>query len=150
MERYLGNPEKQKMLRPKRVKYRKKQRGNRKGKAIRGNRVNFGEFALKTTEPAWVTEKQIEAARVAITRYMKRGGKVWIRIFPDLPVTKQPAETRMGKGKGDIDIYVAVVKPGRILFELEGLNEEDAKKAMKLADAKLPMKCKFVARGKYQ
>ena len=137
------------MLRPKRVKYRKKHRGSRKGKALTGNKVNFGEYALKAAEPAWITERQIEAARVAITRYMKRGGKVWIRIFPDKPVTKQPAETRMGKGKGDIYIYVAVVKPGRILFELEGLDEPNAKKAMKLANAKLPMKCKFVARGKY-
>lgn len=138
------------MLRPKRVKYRKKHRGRRKGKALRGNKVNFGEYALKAAEPSWITERQIEAARVAITRYMKRGGKVWIRIFPDLPVTKQPAETRMGKGKGDIEGYVAVVKPGRIMFELEGLNEVEAKKAMKLAAAKLPMKCKFVARGEYQ
>ena len=137
------------MLRPKRVKYRKKHRGRMTGKAIRGSLVSFGEFALKAAEPAWISERQIEAARVAITRYMKRGGKVWIRIFPDLPVTKQPAETRMGKGKGDIDGYVAVVKPGRIMFELEGLDEENAKKAMKLAAAKLPIKCKFVARGKY-
>ncbi len=121
-----------------------------KGKAVRGSLISFGEFALKAVEPAWITEKQIEAARVAITRYMKRGGKVWIRIFPDLPVTKQPAETRMGKGKGDIEGYVAVVKPGRILFELEGLDKEDAKKAMKLAIAKLPIKCRFVARGEYQ
>jgi large subunit ribosomal protein L16 len=138
------------MLRPKKVKYRKKHRGRRKGKASRGTRVNFGEFALKAAEPAWVTERQIEAARVAITRYMKRGGKVWIRVFPDLPVTKQPAETRMGKGKGDIDHYVAVAKPGSILFELEGLDEENARKAMKRAAAKMPMKCKFAARGKYQ
>ncbi len=121
-----------------------------KGKAVKGSLISFGEFALKAVEPAWITEKQIEAARVAITRYMKRGGKVWIRIFPDLPVTKQPAETRMGKGKGDIEGYVAVVKPGRILFELEGLDKEDAKKAMKLAIAKLPIKCRFVARGEYQ
>ncbi len=138
------------MLRPKRVKYRKKQRGRMKGKAVRGSRVNFGEYGLKAMVPGWISERQIEAARVAITRYMKRGGKVWIRIFPDLPVTKQPAETRMGKGKGDIDGYVAVVKPGRILFELEGLDEENAKKAMKLANAKLPIKCRFVARGKYE
>ncbi len=138
------------MLRPNKVKYRKKHRGRKKGKAIKGSRVNFGEFALKAVEPAWITERQIEAARVAITRYMKRGGKVWIRIFPDLPVTKQPAETRMGKGKGDVDMYVAVVKPGRILFELEGLVEDEAKTAMKRAAAKLPIKCKFVARGRYE
>lgn len=138
------------MLRPKKVKYRKKHRGRRKGKASRGHMVNFGEFALKAVEAAWVTERQIEAARVAITRYMKRGGKVWIRVFPDKPVTKQPAETRMGKGKGDIDHYVAVAKPGRILFELEGLNEDDARKAMKRAAAKMPMKCKFMSRGQYQ
>lgn len=137
------------MYRPKRVKYRKKHRGRRTGKAARGFKISFGEFALKAVEPSWVTERQIEAARVAITRYMKRGGKVWIRIFPDLPVTKQPAETRMGKGKGDIEEYVAVVKPGRILFELEGLDEVNAKAAMRLATAKMPMKCIFVARGKY-
>ena len=112
--------------------------------------ISFGEFGLKAIEPAWVTERQIEAARVAITRYMKRGGKVWIRIFPDIPVTKQPAETRMGKGKGDVEQYVAVVKPGRTLFELEGLNETDAKSAMRRAAAKMPMKCKFIVRGKYQ
>jgi large subunit ribosomal protein L16 len=138
------------MLRPKRVKYRKKHRGNRRGLATRGNRVSFGEYGLKAAEPGWISERQIEAARVTITRYMKRGGKVWIRVFPDLPVTKQPAETRMGKGKGDIDGYVAVVKPGRIMFELEGLDEPNAKKAMKLAAAKLPMKCKFAVRGRYQ
>lgn len=138
------------MLRPKKVKYRKKQRGTKKGKANRGCSVNFGEFGLKAVEPAWVTERQIEAARVAITRYMKRGGKVWIRIFPDHPVTKQPAETRMGKGKGDVDQYVAVVRPGRVLFELEGLNQENAKMAMKRASAKMPMKCRFIERGKYQ
>ena len=138
------------MLRPKKVKYRKKHRGRRCGKSTRGSRVSFGEFALKAVEPAWITERQIEASRVAITRYMQRGGKVWIRIFPDLPVTKQPAETRMGKGKGDVDMYVARVKPGRILFGIEGLDEENAKKAMKRASAKLPIKCKFVVRGKYQ
>ncbi|MFH1414894.1 MAG: 50S ribosomal protein L16 [Elusimicrobiota bacterium] len=137
------------MLRPKRVKYRKKHRGSMKGKAVRGSTVSFGEYGLKAVEPSWITERQIEAARVAITRYMKRGGKVWIRIFPDLPVTKQPAETRMGKGKGDIEHYVAVVKPGRILFELEGLDRINAKKAMLLASAKLPVKCKFVVRGEY-
>lgn len=136
-------------MRPNKVKYRKKQRGRMKGNSIRGSRVNFGEFALKAVEPAWITERQIESARVAITRYMKRGGKVWIRIFPDHPVTKQPSETRMGKGKGDVDYYVARVKPGRILFELEGLIEPEAKKAMKRAAAKLPMKCRFAVRGKY-
>jgi large subunit ribosomal protein L16 len=138
------------MLRPKKVKYRKKQKGNLKGKASRGNTISFGEYGLKIVEPSWITERQIEASRVAITRYMKRGGKVWIRIFPDKPVTKQPAETRMGKGKGDVDHYVAVAKPGQILFELEGLSEDDAKKAMKKAAAKMPVKCKFVERGKYQ
>ena len=121
-----------------------------KGNSIRGSRVNFGEYALKAVEPAWITERQIESARVAITRYMKRGGKVWIRIFPDHPVTSQPAETRMGKGKGDVDYYVARVKPGRILFELEGLIAPEAKKAMKRAAAKLPMKCRFAERGEYQ
>ena len=136
-------------MRPNKVKYRKKHRGRMKGNAIRGSRVNFGEFALKAVEPAWVTERQIESARVAITRYMKRGGKVWIRIFPDHPVTKQPSETRMGKGKGDVEYYVARVKPGRILFELEGLVEAEAKKAMKRAAAKLPMKCRFAVRGRY-
>ena len=137
------------MLRPKKVKYRKKQRGRRKGKAARGCRVNFGKYGLKAVEPAWITERQIEAARVAVTRYMKRGGKVWIRIFPDHPVTKQPAETRMGKGKGSVEFYAAVVKPGRIILELEGLDETNARTAMKRAGAKMPMKCKFVERGKY-
>ncbi|MFC2062108.1 50S ribosomal protein L16 [Elusimicrobiota bacterium] len=137
-------------MRPKKVKYRKKHRGRRKGKAVRGSKVNFGEYGLKAVEPAWVSEKQIEAARVAITRYMQRGGKVWIRIFPDHPVTKQPAETRMGKGKGDVESYVAVVRPGRILFELEGLDEDNAKTAMKRAAAKMPMKCRFAVRGSYQ
>jgi len=116
---------------------------------MRGNLVSFGEFGLKAAEPGWISERQIEAARVAITRYMKRGGKVWIRIFPDHPVTKQPAETRMGKGKGDVEQYVAVVKPGRIMFELEGLDEDNAKKAMKRAAAKMPIKCKFMERGTY-
>jgi large subunit ribosomal protein L16 len=138
------------VLRPRKVKYRKKQRGSLKGKATRGNTINFGEYGLKVVEPSWITERQIEAARVAITRYMKRGGKVWIRVFPDKPVTKQPAETRRGKGKGDVDHYVAVAKPGQLLFELEGLSEDDAKKAMRKAAAKMPVKCKFVERGKYQ
>ncbi len=137
-------------MRPRKVKYRKKHRGRRKGKSMRGSKINFGEYGLKAMEPQWVTERQIEAARVTITRYMKRGGKVWIRIFPDHPVTKQPAETRMGKGKGDVEQYVAIVKPGRIMFELEGLEEENAKVAMKRAAAKMPMKCRFVKRGQYQ
>ncbi|MGM0568915.1 MAG: 50S ribosomal protein L16 [Elusimicrobiota bacterium] len=138
------------MLRPKKVKYRKKHRGRMKGKSARGCMVNFGEYGLKAVEPVWVTERQIEAARVAVTRYMKRGGKVWIRIFPDHPVTKQPAETRMGKGKGDVEYYVAVVKPGRIIIELEGLDEANARTALKRAAAKMPMSCKFVQRGSYK
>ncbi|NLB35300.1 MAG: 50S ribosomal protein L16 [Elusimicrobia bacterium] len=137
-------------MRPRKVKYRVKHRGRMTGKTIRGSRVNFGQYALKAVEPAWITERQIEAARVAITRYMKRGGKVWIRIFPDHPVTKQPSETRMGKGKGSVEYYAARVKPGRILFELEGLEEDEAKNAMKRAAAKLPMKCRFAVRGRYQ
>jgi large subunit ribosomal protein L16 len=136
-------------MRPKKVKYRKKHRGRRKGISERGSKVSFGQFGLKAAEPAWVTERQIEAARVTITRYMKRGGKVWIRIFPDHPVTKQPAETRMGKGKGGVEDYVAVVRPGRVLFELDGLEEPDAKIAMKRAAAKMPMKCKFAVRGQF-
>lgn len=137
-------------MRPKKVKYRKRHRGRMTGMPRTGCTVAFGEFGLKAAEPAWVTERQIEAARVSITRYMKRGGKVWIRIFPDHPVTKQPAETRMGKGKGDIDGYVAVVKTGRIIFELEGLDELNAKAALKRAAAKMPMSCKFAVRGEYQ
>jgi len=131
---------------PKRVKYRKQQRGRRRGKAYRGSEMNFGEFAIKALEPAWLTNKQIEAARVALTRHIKRGGKVWIRIFPDKPVTVKPAETRMGKGKGAPDHWVAVVKPGRILFELEGVTPQLAREALDLASAKLPIKTKFVAR----
>ena len=134
------------MLMPKRVKYRKQQRGRRKGKAYRGSEINFGEFGIKALEPAWLTNKQIEAARVALTRHIKRGGKVWIRIFPDKPVTVKPAETRMGKGKGAPDHWVAVVKPGRILFELEGVTPQLAREALDLASAKLPIKTKFVAR----
>ncbi len=134
------------MLMPKRVKYRKQQRGRRKGKAYRGSEINFGEFAIKALEPAWLTNKQIEAARVAVTRHIKRGGKVWIRIFPDKPVTVKPAETRMGKGKGAPDHWVAVVKPGRILFELEGVSLKLAREALELASAKLPIKTKFVSR----
>jgi large subunit ribosomal protein L16 len=134
------------MLAPKRVKFRKQQRGRRRGAAIRGSNIDFGEYGLKAMEPAWITNKQIEAARVALTRYIKRGGKVWIRIFPDKPFTKKPAETRMGKGKGNPEYWVAVVKPGRVMFELEGVTEESAKKALKLAAAKLPIKTKFVSR----
>jgi large subunit ribosomal protein L16 len=134
------------MLMPKRVKYRKQQRGRRKGSAHRGSEINFGEFGLKALEPAWLTNKQIEAARVALTRRIKRGGKVWICIFPDKPVTVKPAETRMGKGKGAPDHWVAVVKPGRILFELEGVGPQLAKEALTLASNKLPIKTKFVAR----
>jgi large subunit ribosomal protein L16 len=134
------------MLMPKRVKYRKQQRGRRKGKAYRGSEISFGEFGIKALEPAWLTNRQIEAARVAVTRHIKRGGKVWIRIFPDKPVTVKPAETRMGKGKGAPDHWVAVVKPGRILFELEGVSRQLARDALNLASAKLPIKTKFVTR----
>jgi large subunit ribosomal protein L16 len=132
---------------PKRVKYRKQQRGRRRGKAYRGSEINFGEFGIKALEPAWLTNRQIEAARVAVTRHIKRGGKVWIRIFPHKPVTVKPAETRMGKGKGAPDHWVAVVKPGRILFELEGVTQELAREALDLASAKLPIKTKFVTRA---
>lgn len=134
------------MLSPKRVKFRKQQRGRRKGKAYRGANIDFGEYGLKALEPAWITNRQIEAARVALTRHIKRGGKVWVRIFPDKPVTFKPAETRMGKGKGAPEYWVAVVKPGRILFELEGVAEAVAKEALRLASAKLPIKTKFVSR----
>ena len=134
------------MLVPKRVKHRKQQRGRMKGKATRGSAVTFGEFGLKALEPAWVTNRQIEAARVAITRFIKRGGKMWIRIFPDKPVTVKPAETRMGKGKGNPEYWVAVVKPGRILFELEGIGEDLAKQAFALGASKLAIRTKFVSR----
>ena len=134
------------MLAPKRVKFRKQMKGRMSGKATRGNTVAFGEYGLQTTEPGWITNRQIEAARVAMTRHIKRGGKVWIRIFPDKPVTKKPAETRMGKGKGNPELWVAVVKPGRVMFELEGVTEDIAKAAMKLAAAKLPVKTQFVSR----
>ena len=137
------------MLMPKRTKYRKQQRGRRKGKAYRGSNVEFGEFGLKALEPAWITSRQIEAARIAITRYIKRGGRVWIRIFPDKPMTKKPAETRMGKGKGSPEFWVAVVKPGRILFEIEGVGREVAQEAIRLASHKLPIKTKFVARSDF-
>ena len=134
------------MLVPKRVKHRKQMRGRRKGKAYTGGTVAFGEFGLQAMEAAWITNRQIEAARVAITRYIKRGGKMWIRIFPDKPVTVKPAETRMGKGKGSPEFWVAVVKPGRILFELEGIETRLAREAMKLGASKLPIKTKFVER----
>lgn len=134
------------MLMPKRVKYRKQQRGRRKGRAHRGSEINFGEFGIKALEPAWLTNRQIEAARVALTRHIKRGGKIWICIFPDKPVTVKPAETRMGKGKGAPDHWVAVVKPGRILFELEGVTPQLAKEALTLAASKLPIKTRFVTR----
>ena len=132
------------MLMPKRVKYRKKQRGKMKGNAQSGNYIAFGKYGLKAMESGWITSRQIEATRVAITRHVKRGGKVWIRIFPDKPVTKKPAETRMGKGKGSPEYWVAVVRPGRILFELEGVSPDLAKEAMRLASHKLPIKTKFV------
>jgi len=135
------------MLMPKRTKFRKVQRGRMTGKAKGGASVNFGEFGLKAMEPCWLTNRQIEAARVALTRHIKRGGKIWIRIFPDKPVTKKPAETRMGKGKGAPEYWVAVVKPGRILFEIEGVAEKLAREALKLAANKLPMKTKFVTRA---
>lgn len=135
------------MLMPKRVKWRKQQRGRMKGMAKRGSTIAFGEYGLKALQPAWISSRQIEAARIAITRHIKRGGKVWIRIFPDKPVTAKPAETRMGKGKGAPEYWVAVVKPGRILFELEGTSEEIAKQAMRLAAHKLPIRTKFVSRA---
>ena len=138
------------MLMPKRVKFRKAQRGRMKGKATRGAVISFGDFGLKAMEPGWITQRQIEASRVALTRMMKREGKVWIRIFPDKPVTKKPAETRMGSGKGSPEFWVAVVKPGRVLFELGGVNRETAAEAMKLAAHKLAIKTKFVTRIDYQ
>ncbi len=134
------------MLAPKRVKHRKTFKGRMRGKAYRGSKVSFGEYGLQATEPTWITNRQIESARIAMTRHIKRGGKVWIRIFPDKPITSKPAETRMGKGKGNPEGWVAVVKPGRIMFELEGVDEKTAKRAMELAAAKLPIKCRFVVR----
>jgi len=136
------------MLAPKRVKHRKTHKGRTKGKALRGNRVSFGEFGLQAAEAHWITNRQIEAARVAMTRHIKRGGKVWIRIFPDKPYTSKPLETRMGKGKGNPEGWVAVVKPGRMMFEMEGVDEETAKRAMQLAAAKLPIRTRFVARDR--
>ena len=132
------------MLMPKRVKYRRVQRGRMTGKATRGNSVTYGEYGLVALEPAWITSNQIEAARVAMTRFIKRGGQVWIKIFPDKPVTEKPAETRMGSGKGSPEYWVSVVKPGKVLFEMGGIPEESAKEAMRLAAHKLPIKCKFV------
>lgn len=138
------------MLLPKRVKYRKTQRGRMKGKATRGAAINFGDFGLKALEPGWITQRQIEAARVALTRMMKREGKVWIRIFPDKPVTKKPAETRMGSGKGSPEFWVAVVKPGTVMFELGGINRTLASEAMRIAAHKLPIKTKMVTRYDYE
>ena len=134
------------MLAPKRVKRRKTHKGKMRGLAYRGSKVAFGEFGLQTTDPGWISNRQIESARVAITRHVKRGGKVWIRIFPDKPLTKKPAETRMGKGKGNPEEWVAVVKPGRIMFELEGVSEDVARRAMELASHKLPVRTRFVVR----
>lgn len=135
------------MLMPKRVKYRRQQRGRMKGKATRGNVVNYGEWGLMATEPCWITANQIEAARVAMTRYMKRGGRVFITIFPDKPITKKPAETRMGSGKGNPEEWVAVVKPGRVMFEISGVSEEIAREALRLAQHKLPIKTKILIRN---
>ena len=135
------------MLLPKRVKYRRVHRGRLKGKATRGNTITYGEFGLQATDPCWITSNQIEAARIAMTRYTKRGGKVWIKIFPDKPVTKKPAETRMGSGKGSPEYWVAVVKPGRIMFEIAGVPEDVAREALRLASHKLPIKTKFVVRA---
>ncbi|MCQ2435461.1 MAG: 50S ribosomal protein L16 [Clostridia bacterium] len=132
------------MLLPKRVKFRRVQRGRLKGKASRGTEVTYGEYGLVALEPAWITSNQIEAARIAMTRYIKRGGQVWIKIFPDKPITEKPAETRMGSGKGSPEYWVAVVKPGRVMFEMAGVTEEEAKEAMRLAGHKLPIKCKFI------
>ena len=135
------------MLMPKRVKRRKQFRGRMTGKATRGNKISYGEYGIVALEPAWIKSNQIEAARIAMTRYIKRGGKVWIKIFPDKPVTAKPAETRMGSGKGSLEYWVAVVKPGRVLFEISGVAEETAKEALRLATHKLPVKCKIVSRA---
>ena len=135
------------MLMPKRVKFRRVHRGRLKGKALRGNTISNGQFGLVALEPAWITSNQIEAARIAMTRYVKRGGQVWIKIFPDKPITEKPAETRMGSGKGSPEYWVAVVKPGRVMFEMDGVTEEQAKEAMRLAANKLPIKCKFVKKA---
>jgi len=138
------------MLMPKKVKHRKQMKGRMTGVASRGAEISFGEYGLKTLEPGWITDRQIEAARIAMTRHVKRGGKIWIRMFPDKPITKKPAETRMGKGKGAPDHWVAVVKPGRVLYEIEGVSEEMAREAMRLAAQKLPVKCKFVSRAEQE
>jgi large subunit ribosomal protein L16 len=135
------------MLQPARTKYRKMHKGRTPGKAYRGNKLSFGEFGLMTLQPGWITSRQIEAARIAMTRHVKRGGKIWIRIFPDKPITKKPAETRMGTGKGGVEYYVAVVKPGRILYEMEGMSEQVAKEAFNLAQAKLPVLTRIVHRN---
>ena len=134
------------MLMPKRVKYRRVHRGRMTGKALRGNKVTYGEYGIQALEPAWITSNQIEAARIAMTRYIKRGGQVWIKIFPDKPVTKKPAEVRMGSGKGSPEFWVAVVKPGKVMFELGGVPEETAREALRLAAMKLPIKTKFVTK----
>ena len=136
------------MLMPKRVKRRRVQRGRMKGVATRGNKVAYGDFGLVACEPSWITSNQIEAARIAMTRYIKRGGQVWIKIFPDKPITEKPAETRMGSGKGSPEYWVAVVKPGRVMFEIAGVSEEVAREALRLAMHKLPVKCKIIAREK--
>ena len=138
------------MLMPKRVKFRRVQRGRLKGKATRGNTITYGSYGLVATEPAWITSNQIEAARIAMTRYVKRGGKVWIKIFPDKPITEKPAETRMGSGKGSPEYWVAVVKPGRVMFEIKGVDEAVAREAMRLAAMKLPVKCKFVTKAEQE
>ena len=135
------------MLMPKRVKYRRVHRGRLTGRAYRGNKITDGQFGLVALEPAWVTSNQIEAARIAMTRYIKRGGNVWIKIFPDKPITEKPAETRMGSGKGSPEYWVAVVKPGRVMFEMDGIGEAEAKEAMRLASHKLPLKCKFATKA---
>jgi len=134
------------MLMPKRVKYRKEQRGRMRGKAHRGSNLAFGEYGLQALEPIWLTNRQIEAGRVALTRYLKRGGKVWVNVFPSKPVTSKPTETRMGKGKGAPSKWVAVIRPGRVLYELEGVPEEEAREAMRLASHKLPIRCRFIVR----
>lgn len=138
------------MLMPKRVKRRKQFRGRMKGKALRGNKITYGDFGIMAMEPSWITSNQIEAARIAMTRYIKRGGKVWIKIFPDKPITQKPAETRMGSGKGSPEYWVAVVKPGRVMFEIAGVPEEIAREALRLAIHKLPIKCKIVSRAEQE